>query len=88
MVQDIQYVPGMLLKKTVDKCRIKALFTQVEDSEYEVVLDVSSQKFLLRFSDDWWSISDFEILAVKWFIYDLTLNLITSLKWVVENLMY
>lgn len=88
MFTDVQYVPWMLVNKTVDRCRVRALFTQVEDWNYEVVLDVSSQKFLLRFSDDGWSIWNFEILAVKWFIYDLTLNLITSLKAIVEKLMY
>lgn len=88
MLQDVPVVPWMLLRKTVDKCGIKALFTSVQDWEYEVVLDVSSQKFLLRFSDNWGSIDRFEILAVKWFIYDLSLNLVSSLKLLVENLMY
>jgi hypothetical protein len=88
MFTDVQYVPGMLVNKTVDGCRVRALFTQVDDWNYEVVLDVSSQKFLLRFSDTWWSIDRFEVLSVRWFIYDLTLNLITSLKTIVEKVLY
>lgn len=88
MFTEVQFVPWMLVNKTVDKCRVRALFTHVEDWNYEVVLDVSSQKFLLRFSDDGGFIWNFEVLAVKWFIYDLTLNLITALKAIIEKILY
>lgn len=73
-------------QKTVDRCVVKWLFTQIMDEKYEVALDVNSQKFLLRFSFEWWSICDFEILSAKWFVCDLTLNLVNSLRELVESL--
>ena len=79
---------GDSFQKTVDKCLVKWLFTQVADEKYEVALDVNSQKFLLRFSYDWWSIENFEVLSAKWFVCDLTLNLVNSLKSLVESLVY
>lgn len=88
MNQESLKLDWLKLRKTVDKCRVDALFTQVMDNEYEVVLNVSSQKFLLRFTDNCGSMWNFEILSAKWFVSCLTLNLIYSLKGIVEKIVY
>ena len=47
---------------------IKASFTQVQQTNYEVLLEVSSNKFLVNMvTDAAWMIQWFEIVAVKWF---------------------
>ena len=48
---------------------IKASFTQVQQSNYEVLLEVSSNKFLVNMvTDGAWMIQWLEIVAVKWFM--------------------
>ena len=65
---------------------IKASFTEVQQSNYEVLLEVSSNKFLVNMvTDAAWVIQWFEIIAVKWFM-ELSKKVIEVLKNVVSRL--
>ena len=65
---------------------IQAIFAKSDNNFYDVSLNVNSQKFLIRFSDYWWSIADFEIISFKWFIINLTNSLIIALRNLIEVL--
>ncbi len=65
---------------------IKASFTEIQQSNYEVLLEVSSNKFLVNMvTDAAWVIQWFEIIAVKWFM-ELSKKVIEVLKNVVSRL--
>ena len=65
---------------------VKASFMQIQDFSYEVVLEVSSNKFLVNMvTDAAGVIQGFEIVAVKWFM-ELTKKVIEVVKKVVSHL--
>lgn len=65
---------------------IKASFTEIQQSNYEVLLEVSSNKFLVNMvTDAAWMIQWFEVIAVKWFM-ELSKKVIEVLKNVVSRL--
>lgn len=78
----------MINVQTVDLEWIRAEFTQLVDWVYDVVLEINSQKFLIKMVNDWVSIQNFEIIASKWFVSDLTNSLIFALKSLVEHLQF
>ncbi len=67
---------------------VEAIFMQTDDCSCDVSLNINSQRFLVRFTDDCWSISDFEILSFKGFMINLTNSLIVALRKLVEVLWY
>ena len=65
---------------------VKASFTEIQDSTYEVLLEVSSNKFLVNMVTDAAGVIQwFEIVAVKWFM-ELTKKVIEVVKKVVSHL--
>lgn len=72
-------------KREVVRNSIRATFTQMQQSNYEVLLEVSSNKFLVNMSTDWTGIQSFEIVAVKWFM-ELSQKIINLVKRVVLHL--
>lgn len=72
--------------KTIDLEGIKAQFIEIVDGVYDVILEINSQKFLIKLENCWNDIENFEIIATKWFITDLTSSLVFALKSLVENL--
>ena len=65
---------------------VKASFTQICGSNYEVLLEVSSNKFLVNMVTDAAGIIQwFEIVAVKWFM-ELSKRIIEVVKNVVSHL--
>lgn len=76
-------VPGV---KTIDLEGIKAQFIEIVDGVYDVILEINSQKFLIKLENCWNDIENFEIIVTKWFITDLTSSLVFALKSLVENL--
>lgn len=65
---------------------VKASFKEVQQSNYEVLLEVSSNKFLVNMvTDVAWVIQWFEIIAVKWFM-ELTTKIVEVVKKVVSHL--
>ena len=65
---------------------IHAIFVESSANSYDVSLNVNSQKFLIRFTDDCGSISDFEIISFKWFMINLTNSLVVALRNLIEVL--
>ncbi len=74
--------------KSIDLEWIRAEFTELVDWVYDVVLEINSQKFLIKMVNDWSSIQNFEIIASKWFVSDLTNSLIFALRSLVEHLQF
>ena len=73
-------------RREVVRNSVKASFTRVQDSNYEVLLEVSSNKFLLNMvTDVTWAIQWFEVIAVKWFM-ELSRKVIDVLKKLVAHL--
>ena len=73
-------------KKSVVWDSVKASFTEIDQSNYEVLLEVSSNKFLVNMvTDAAWVIQWFEIVAVKWFM-ELSKRVIEVVKKVVSHL--
>ena len=65
---------------------VKASFTEIQDSTYEVLLEVSSNKFLVNMVTDVAGVIQwFEIIAVKWFM-ELSKKVIEVVKNVVSHL--
>lgn len=65
---------------------VRASFTETEKSNYEVLLEVSSNKILVNMvTDAAWVIQWFEIIAVKWFM-ELSKKVIEVVKKVVSHL--
>lgn len=65
---------------------IEAVFMQTDDESCDVSLNINSQRFLVRFTEDSWSISNFEVVSFKGFMIDLTNSLIVALRKLVEIL--
>ena len=64
---------------------IRARFTEIEVSNYEVLLEVSSNKFLVNMIKDENWIQSFEIVAMKGFM-EITTKIIDLLKRLVIHL--
>ena len=65
---------------------IEAVFMQTDDNSCDVSLNINSQRFLVRFTDEYWSISNFEVVSFKGFMINLTNGLIVALRKLVEVL--
>ena len=65
---------------------IEAIFMKSDDESCDVSLNINSQRFLVRFTEDCWSISNFEVVSFKGFMIDLTNSLIVALRKLVEIL--
>ena len=69
---------------------IEAVFMQTDDNSCDVSLNINSQRFLVRFTEDCWSISNFilnfEVGSFKGFMTNLTNSFIVALKRLVEIL--
>ncbi|HOG15110.1 MAG TPA: hypothetical protein PK674_00840 [Candidatus Absconditabacterales bacterium] len=72
--------------KSIDLEGVRAEFTELVEGSYDVVLEINSQKFLIRLVNDGDSIQNFEIIASKGFVSDLTNSLIFALRNLVESL--
>ncbi|HRX64205.1 MAG TPA: hypothetical protein P5060_03825 [Candidatus Absconditabacterales bacterium] len=86
MIQRALLTTDVTTTKTVNVGGVKAVFTEIIDNIYDVVLEINSQKFLLRISNESDTIKDFEVITTKGFVYDLTNNLVLTLKNLVQCL--
>ena len=65
---------------------VKASFTEINNSKYEVLLEVSSNKFLVSIVTDAAGVIDwFEVVAVKWFM-ELSKKVIEVVRKVIFHL--
>ena len=78
--------PDICARKDVVRDSVKASFMQIQESNYEVLLEVSSNKFLVNMVTDAAGVIQwFEIVAVKWFM-ELSKKVIQVVKNVVSHL--
>lgn len=66
---------------------VKAHFVQVTEKMHEVLLEINSQKFLLRIKTWLESLEHFEVIAVKWFV-DMGVKFMNVLKSLVTKLYF
>jgi hypothetical protein len=76
-----------LVKKSFVYKNIKAAFNKIKDNDYEVFLEVNSNKFLIHIKTAMNKIEEFEILAVKGFV-EVSLSLLKILKSIVYKLYF
>ncbi len=88
MIQKPLLSTEVMSARTVNLEGISAMFTEGHDWVYDVVLEINSQKFLVKMCNGTNGIEDFEVIATKWFVYDLTNNLVLTLKNLVECLRF
>lgn len=87
MVQQLLLDPMVLGTKTIQIDNVKAVFTTIRENVYEVVLEISSHKFVISLENILEKIEKFEVLAVKWFM-EITMKSIQTLKNLIEYLWY
>ena len=73
--------------KTFAYDNIKAIFNKISDYDYEVLLEVNSNKFLIHIKTAMNKIEEFEILAIKGFV-EISLSLLKILKKIVYKLYF
>jgi len=71
-------------QKNISTNTMKAAFRKIQDSCYEVVLEVSSNKFLIQIKEIAGKIEQFEIVAIKSFM-ELTRKTISLLRCLTEH---
>lgn len=77
---------GLCAKKDITRNSIKASFTETQKDNYEVLLEVSSNKFLVNIvTDTTGMIQWFEIVTVKWFM-ELSKRVIEVIKNITSHL--
>lgn len=77
---------GLCARRDITWNSIKASFTETQQDNYEVLLEVSSNKFLVNMVTDAVGVIQwFEVVAVKWFM-ELSRRVIEVLKNVVSHL--
>lgn len=87
MIQQSLLYPLDISVRTITMDNIKAVFTNIRENVYEVVLEISSHKFVISLENIFEKIEKFEILAVKWFM-EITRKSVQTLKKLVEYLLY
>lgn len=75
------------LQKDSSRDHIKANFNKISDSLHEVVLEINSQKFLIKIQAGLQKIEKFEVIAVKGII-ELGVKVMRLLKNVVSVLYF
>jgi hypothetical protein len=75
------------LDKNIIIDNIKANFVKIGEDMYDVLLEINSNKFLLRIEATMSKLESFEIIAVKGFV-DLTLNVYKILKRIITKLYF
>lgn len=73
--------------KTVHLHHIKAFFVEVAERIHEVVLEINSQKFLVRVKAGMKKLEQFEVLAIKGSI-ELCVRTLRLLKKIVTSLYF
>jgi len=74
-----------LTERNVSWDMVKANFVEMGNNQYQVFLEVSTNKFLLNVSKDDYGMESFEVVAIKWFV-ELTTRVLALLKKLVNHL--
>lgn len=87
MQQPALFDSSICTQHTVSGNNIKAIFQEMENGAYDVVLSVSSHKFLLHIKPGRNEIEEFEIKAMRWYI-DYNVSLMHTLKKIMKQICY
>lgn len=86
-MQQLQLFQGeAFASRQIQTNSINAVFVEIKKSCFEVVLEISSNKFLIQIKELAGTIEQFEIIAIKSFI-DITQKTIALLKQVTQHLL-
>lgn len=66
---------------------INAIFTQVDSDQYEVMLNINSNQFLIMMKDGLSKMEEFELIATKGFM-DVTKRSLMTLKKLVRQMYF
>ncbi len=75
------------LSKSFETQQVKASFTKLGEKMHDVVLEVNSQKFLIRIKTWLQKLEQFEVLAVRGFV-ELWVKILNALKRIVTVLYF
>lgn len=87
MQQPSLFDASLCTTHTVSGNNVAAIFHEKEDWAYEVVLSVSSHKFLLHIKPWYNDLEEFEIQAMRWYI-DYNVSLMHTLKKIMKHICY
>lgn len=85
MLQHPLFAQEFVAQKNIYADGVQAFFTQVGEWDYEVVLDINSNKFLISVKWGIEKIEQFEILAIRGFV-ELSVQFLKLLKKLVKHL--
>lgn len=87
MQQPLLFTQELCTQHTVSGNNIQAVFYDREDWTYDVVLSVSSHKFLIRIKPWYNEIEEFELQAMRWYL-DYNVSLLYTVKRIMRNICY
>ena len=87
MNQLILLTPTDISQRTSYLGDIKATFTPSGENQFDVVLEINSNKFMIAIQNIADHIEEFQIIAMKWFV-ELSNSIILMIKRLVEHLRY
>ena len=87
MQQPLLFSNETLEKHTVQGNNMKAVFHEKDEGKYDVVLEISSHKFLISMKPGWNSLEEFEVVAVKGFV-EYSYDVMQALRNIVHNVCY
>ncbi len=86
-MQQLQLFQGdALASRQIQTNSISAVFVEIKKSFFEVILEISSNKFLIQIKELAGTIEQFEIIAIKSFI-EITQKTVTLLKQITQHLL-
>jgi DNA/RNA endonuclease YhcR with UshA esterase domain len=87
MQQASLFDASLCTQHTVSGNNITAIFQEKDEWTYDVVLSVSSHKFLLHIKPGWNEIEEFEVTAMRWYM-DYNISLLHTLKKIMKHVCY
>lgn len=87
MQQAALFDQSIFEQHTVVGNNISAVFHEKANGAYDVVLSVSSHKFLLHLKPWYNEIEEFEVQAMRWYI-DYNVSLLYTLRRIMRNICY
>lgn len=87
MQQPALFDASICTTHTVSGNNITAIFHDTDNGSYDVVLSVSSHKFLLHIKPGRNEIEEFEVKAMRWYI-DYNISVMHTLKKIMKHICY
>ena len=87
MQQPTLFDADLCTTHTVSGNNISAVFQEKDGGSYDVVLSVSSHKFLVHIKPGWNEIEEFEVQAVRGYV-DYNVSLMHTIKKIMKQICY